>query len=425
VIEIGSLRKARGVALAACTATCLLLAAGGAAARGAAVVPWLHLRADAALATPESIAPPAVGASYTEAEFATRITRVTESVGTFGTAPEYSKVQAFNANGSRLLLRRTDATWVLHDGRSLRRLGPAGLPGGEIEPRWSPRDPDRLSYLRGDSVWSFSLRSGRSRLVARFPELGRLSSGGEQDVSLDGRFIAVHGPTTPIDGPFEQTRAFVVDLATGRRGPIRLLRPPTAGETLDYVSITPDGTRVLVMWSSHGAVLYTRNWRRLRRLTTWDEHGDVCRGDGRWWFVTSHYRPETNDTVVEAVPLNGKAKRILWRAPRNMGLHVSCRATGVPGWAIVSTYWHSQGRPRPMPVAFDNEVFALSLTSSVEAPVVRRLATTRMVERFGYGDEPHATVSRDGGIVLFGSSFQRSPTPLQVPETWAIDLRGN
>lgn len=403
----------------------LLVGAGGAAARPAAGVPWLHLRADSAVISPEPIAPPPGGTVYAEVEFATRVVRVTESSAGVGTAPEYAKAQAFNANGSRLLLRQTDGTWVLHDGRSLRRIGPASLPGGEIEPRWSPSDPERLTYLRGDSVWSWSLRTGRSRLIARFAGVGLLRSGGEQEVSLDGRLFAVHGPASTVDGRFEQAQVFVVDLVTGRRGPTHVLRPPTPGETLDYVSITPDGTRVLVMWSSHGAVLYTRSWRRLRRLTTWDEHGDVCRAGRRWWFVVSHYRSETNDTVVEAIPLDGTTGRVLWRAPRNMGLHVSCRATGASGWAIVSTYWHGLGRPRPAPVAFDNEVFALSLSSSVDAPVVRRLASTRMVERFGYFDEPHATVNRSGSVVLFGSSFQRSPRPLHAPETWAIDLRGN
>ena len=399
-----------------------MLAAGSAARLDATAAPWLHLRGDVELIASASIDPPALGEAYREPGFGTTVTRVTGSAPGLGTAPEYPKVQAFNANGSRLLLRQTDGTWVLHDGRTLRRIGPANLPGGEIEPRWSPRAPDRLTYLRGDAVWSRSIRSGTERRIGRFPKAGRLSSGGEQDVSLDGRFIALHGPKESAGG-LEQARAFVVDLSTGRRGPFHLLRAPTAGESLDYVSVTPDGSRVVVMWSRHGAVLYTRDWRRLRRLTTWDEHGDVCSAGRRWWFVVSHYRTASNDTVVEAIALDGTSSRVLWRAPRNMGLHVSCRATVVPGWAIVSTYWRSQGKPRPPSAAFENEVFALSLTSAVDAPVVRRLAGTRMVERLVYADEPHATVSRDGRIVLFGSSFQQSTRPLSKPETWAIDLR--
>jgi hypothetical protein len=269
-------------------------------------------------------------------------------------------------------------------------------------------------------VWSWSARTKQSRLLAAFPDIGQLSSGAEQEGSLDGRFIAVHGPKAIVDGK-EQVDAFVVDLVSGRRGPSQLLRAPTSGEKLDYVSITPDGTRVLVMWSRYGAVLYTRNWRLLRRLTTWDEHGDLCHFRRRSWFVATHYRAEPNDTVVEALPLDGGAGRVLWRAPRNMAMHVSCRASKVPGWAIVSTY---TGKPKPVAVAFENEVFALSLTSTVETPLVRRLGSTRMVERRTYVDEPHATVSRNGRIILFGSSFQHSPRPLTKVETWAIDLRG-
>jgi hypothetical protein len=388
----------------------------------ALLAPWLGLRADLDPIPVTPIAPPRASESYVDPSFGTRVTRITDAAGGAGIVPEYSKVQPFNANGSRLLLRRTDAAWFLYDARTLHPLGAAGLPGGEIEPRWSPRDPDRLTYLHGESVWRWSLRTRRSKLIARFPGTGRLSSGAEQELPLGGRYLALHGANTESDDRFVETKAFVLDLKTGRRGRLKILRPPVTGETLDYVSITPDGKRVLVMWSRSGAMLYSRNWQQLRRLTTWDEHGDVCRAaDGRWSFVVAHYLAVPNEEIVEAVPLDGRAPRTLWRAPRTMGLHVSCRATAVPGWAIVSTY--AVRTDSSEPVAFENEVFALSLGSTTAAPVVRRLASTRMLRRRDYFDEPHATVSRNGRLILFGSSFQQSANPLPKPETWAIDLR--
>jgi len=118
----------------------------------ALLAPWLGLRADLDPIPVTPIAPPRASESYVDPGFGTRVTRVTDAAGGPGIVPEYSKVQPFNANGSRLLLRRTDARWFLYDGKTLRPLGPANLPGGEIEPRWSPRDPDRLTYVRGDSV---------------------------------------------------------------------------------------------------------------------------------------------------------------------------------------------------------------------------------------------------------------------------------
>jgi hypothetical protein len=294
----------------------------------ALLAPWLGLRGDADPISVVPVAPPRAGDTYVDPGFGTRVTRVSDAGTGPGIVPEYSKIQPFNANGSRLLLRRTDATWALYDGRTLRSLGSAGLPGGEIEPRWSPTDPDRLTYVRGESVWRWSLRTRRSTLIARFPGTVRLSSGAEQELPLKGRYLALHGANTRQDDRFVETSAFVLDLKTGRRGRIKVLRPPVPGETLDYVSITPDGRRVLVMWSRSGAVLYTRNWQRLRRLTTWDEHGDMCRAaDGRLWFVVAHYRPVPNDEIVQAVPLGGGATHTLWRAPRTIGLHISCRAT--------------------------------------------------------------------------------------------------
>jgi hypothetical protein len=381
-------------------------------------------RSDQAVAGTPTIAPPALGASFTDPVFGTRVWRLTRvpepGAGSApGIVPEYSKAQAFNADQTRLLLRDTDGATLLYDARTPRLLGRLPIPEGDVEPRWSPRDPDRLTYLLGDSVYAYSLRKHVSRRLARFRALGPLSSGAEQEPSADGRYFAVHGPITERGGRYVSTRAFVVDLRRGRRGPIRTLHPPTPGDFLDYVAITPDGDGVMVMWARHGADLYTRSWRHVRRLTDWDEHADFCR-EG---LVIAHYRPGPNDETVELVPLDGSPRRLLWRAPVfNLALHVSCRNTRLPGWVFLSSYWDGAGQ-RPGPTPLENEVFALSTASTPERPVLRRLAHTEMTERLDYFDEPHATVRQDGRIVLFASNFGRHPEAEGYDDTYAIDLR--
>jgi len=161
----------------------------------------------------------------------------------------------------------------------------------------------------------------------------------------------------------------------------------------------------------------------VRQLTDWDEHADFCRTKaGEDALVIAHYRADPNDEVVEFIPLSGTGRRVLWQAPAyNMALHVSCRNTDLPGWVFLSSYWDGIGQ-RPGLTPFENEVFAMSLDSTQATPVVRRLAHTGMVERADYFDEPHATVSRDGRTVLFGSNFGQFQSSDSYDNVFAIDL---
>lgn len=328
-----------------------------------------------------------------------------------GFVPEYSRVQAFNADGLRFLIRGTDASTILFDGKTLKRIAKLPVPEGDIEPRWSPADPDTFTYLDGDAVREWSLRQRRAHTLARFPGLGPLSSGAEQERDRAGRFYALKSP---------DNRAWVADLKTGRRGPITRLR--RAGDTLDYVAITPDGRHVMVMWARYGAVLYTRAWKRVRRLTTWDEHADFCRTTtGEDVLVIAHYRAGPNDQVVELVPLDGAPRRVLWRAPRfNLALHISCRNTKRPGFAYLSSYWDGVGQRPPGGTPYENEVFTLALSSTPAAPDIVELGRTRMTERNDYFDEPHATVRQDGRLVLFASNHGRYAADPSYADVFAL-----
>lgn len=428
-------RVMRMLASSLAVLACALVPAGSIAA-DADFLTGSALRSDGAAVAQPAVAAPALGASYVDPVFGTTVRRITAVDppgvgGTVGVVPEYPKAQAWNADMTRLLLRGTDASWHLYDGQTFAGPLPSSLPVGDIEPRWSRTDPDTLTYLVGRSVRRYSVSARTSSLVGRFPELGEyITSGSEQETSADGRYFAVHGPL--LEGEGGATISFtaaVIDLSTGTRGPLKTIRRPPGNpnDFLDYVAITPNGGHVMVMWAYHGADLYRRSdWVYARRLTSWDEHGDFCRDrDGRWWFVQARYRPVENDEVVQASSPGGFPRRTLWRAPRfNLALHISCRNTRMPGWAYVSSYWDGLGqRPGGDPTPFENEVFALGLDSTPSAPVVRRLAHTRMTERADYFDEPHATVRQDGRVVLLASNFGASVADEGYVDTYAVDLR--
>lgn len=428
---MGPLTQSRLVAIALGAGALVILSGCGATGARASFLDTGGYVARTDAIPAQSQSEPRPGESYIDKDFGTRIVRLTaarEPGGqdpANGIVPEYSKAQAWNADGSLFLLAGTDGRRQLWDGKTFRFLRYPALPTGDIEPRWSPRNPDRLTYLDGSKIREYRVSANRSRTVARVRGLGQLSSGAEQERSASGRYFAVHG-TQHYDATsrFRWTKASVVDLKTGRHGPAKKLLPPGRDDPLDYVAITPDGRNVVVMWGAHGADLYTRSWRLVRRLTTWDEHADFCvASSGERGLVIDRYRPDPNDNVIEFVPLSGAPPRILWKAPRfNFSVHISCRNTALPGWAYISSFWDGLGT-RPGPTPYENEIFALRLDSSEADPHIVRLAHTQMTERADYFDEPHATVSQDGRLVLFGSNFGRFAGDEAYDDAYLLDLR--
>jgi hypothetical protein len=402
---------------------------------------------DSLLHEPVAVAQPALGESYTDPVFGTKVWRVSQTrppsggKSYAGTVPEYSKAQAWNCDCTRLLLRGTDGYWWLYDGQTLTGRKKANIPGGDLEPRWLKNDPDRFVYLVDDKVCSYNARTAKSSVVAQFKGMGQLSSGAEQELPNNDRYLVVHGTINyDRNNNFLSTKAWVVDLDLKKRaGAIKVFTHPenspvNRNDWLDSLAITPDGKYITAMWADHGVDLYTRGWKFVRRLTRWSEHGDFAQyAPGKWALVIAHYRgdsrhnnpgdPALNDETIELIPLDGSKRRVLWKAPVfNMGIHISARNTKLPGWVFVSTYWDGRGQ-RPGPTPFENEVLALSLSSTLGNPQVRRLAHTYMTERYDYWDEPHATVRQDGKMILFASNFDHYRADENYVDTYAIDLR--
>jgi len=74
-----------------------------------------------------------------------------------GIKNEYSRVQAFNADGRYLLARSVEAYWYLYDANTLQPLALLPL---EVEPRWSSSDPDLIYYLSETGLMSLDIQSG-------------------------------------------------------------------------------------------------------------------------------------------------------------------------------------------------------------------------------------------------------------------------
>jgi hypothetical protein len=96
---------------------------------------------------------PAVRVPFVDPAFGTCLVRVTDHAADLpdGESPgwlknEYARVQSFNADESRILVRGTSGSWYLYDAASLRPLGALSL---GIDPRWDASDPNRLYSFDG------------------------------------------------------------------------------------------------------------------------------------------------------------------------------------------------------------------------------------------------------------------------------------
>ena len=129
---------------------------------------------------------------------------------------------------------------------------------------------------------------------------------------------------------------------------------------------------------------------------------------------------------------DGRKTRLLSKMEWWFFSHISCRNLDSPGWCFVSTY-DGDGHLKDSPAtwaAFENEIFALRLDGSGQ---VRRIAhhhsrryspTTPDSDRSVYWAEPHATVSRYGTRVLFGSNWRQRMADPASCDTYVVDLRG-
>ncbi|MFN8558367.1 MAG: hypothetical protein U0531_13825 [Dehalococcoidia bacterium] len=91
---------------------------------------------------PPSLAEPAARVSFRDPVFGSCMVRLTDRMADIapddrsrGLKNEYSRVQAFNADESLILIRGIAATWYLYDARSLAPLGQLRFEGS-VRPRW-------------------------------------------------------------------------------------------------------------------------------------------------------------------------------------------------------------------------------------------------------------------------------------------------
>lgn len=415
---------------------------------------------------------PTPGVAYPDPAFGTPTVRIADSkqVSDGQMVPEYSQLQAWNADMSLLMLNTGDGTWIV-DAQTMQRVHtldcawPAFCQGV----RWSTTEPLVL-YHTGQDCTSGSgcatdddgqtcgNASNRYGVFRRY-QLVRQSNGSYtrtrhliycateyasidkdrsfEELSEDGRYVALVGVTS--GGIYE---TFPLDIQAKTRGPAH--RAP-AGRSPDWVAMSPHGDYVLIQWgkgagTGFGLEAFHRTTMQLAgKVSTASGHGDLTRdAGGQQWFVQTnannadlftdaHYiiKAKIPNGIVFSSPgvvdraateSSGASVRLV-RLDWEHNIHISCRNTRAPGWCTVSTSSDGSGYANGWQ-PFEDEVFRVFLDSRHTSPHVDRVAHHRSSSgavaardgcsgRSNYWAQPHSTNSPDGTKIIFGSNWRR------------------
>jgi hypothetical protein len=390
---------------------------------------------------PHNLDEPLARQPYTDPVFGTCIIRVTDnssdvtsSEGFIGLKNEYSRVQSFNADGSRLLARGTNGSWFLYDATTLLPLMELPL---EMDPRWDAKSPDLIYYSSGTRLQSYNITSNSVSMVHDFsndlpgekPEL--VWTRYEGSPSADGRYWGL----MVEDANWLTTDYFIYDLKEDTVISMQNISAlPEEAREIDSVTISPFGNYYLVYHDKYcdtgtlgstgnpcGLMVFDRNLENSRGLLRVIGHSDLALDENEREVLV--FQDIDADSISMLDIETGKVTPLLNIdfSKISVGLHFSGRAFLRPGWAVISTYTSQTETITWM----DNQVFLIELKPNGK---VIRLAFTRSIvdesQEHDYWAEPQASANADLSRVVFTSNWGRSGTEevnmylIEVPLEW-------
>jgi hypothetical protein len=316
----------------------------------------------------------------------------------------YSSAQAWNSNQTLLLLANGCNGLCFLDGRSYRPLFHRAQ---WRECEWHPQLAEAMICVGDQDIRLWSPRSGRTALLFRASLYRDLRFGpGKGNPSLDGSRIAVRAVRKG-----GQKVVFAFDLATRQKFPDIELGALT-GEN-GSCSISPLGGLIHCLQSLKDETQQTLIFDVYGKLVQkWPEshrpgHGDMTvDADGTEVYVgVSKSSPDLYQVIKRRLT-DGAVTPLL---PYGEASHVSMRATGRRGWAIV-TY---EGDPSEVGkhqgwAPYARQVIAVALDGGGD---VRILANTYN-KAAAYESEAHASPSPDGSKIIWSSNWGAADGPV-------------
>jgi hypothetical protein len=390
---------------------------------------------------PSPAAEPEPRVWYREPTFGTCLTRVTDREADLspgdtsrGLRHEYARVQAFNADGSLLLLQGTEGTRYLYDAVTLQPI--AELPLG-AEPRWDNDDPDLVYFTEDTSLRSYRISTGATETVHGFAgdlqghDAVAVWTAWEGSPSIDRRYWAFMAE----NADWLPTAFLVYDMVEGGIDVLDLRGVPGVEDDVDHVTMSPLGTYLLASFDracepgalgsiDHpcGLMVYDRDLQAARGLLRVVGHYDTALDAAGNEVIV--YQDIDTDQVAMLDLAAGEITGLfdIDFGHTAIGLHVSGLGYARPGWAVVSTH----DDDLESHTWIDDQVLLVELR---QGGAVLRLAHTYSVvddeEEFDYWAEPHATTNADLTRILFASNRGRSGTGevdaylIVLPQDWS------
>lgn len=377
---------------------------------------------------------PAKGESYLDPVYGVCIVRLTDH----GKEPPegfarnyYSRIQPFNANGTRVLVFDESGYWHLYDAKTFRHVKRLDLGGGSVEPHWHPSGPNLLYLLPnggGLSMDILDVETGERTQVADFTELQSIAGYPDANDIRDVWPRAARIWTRWEGSPSRDGRYWAFQVETGDGEPLGLISFDLAASRItgtfdirdvgrpDHVSMSPNGNHVVASWPEDaadcpwlrdtgtrdkpcGLMAFSPDFESATALASRSPHSDMAiDADGREVIVISNYVSGNLEMIDLAT---GEATR-LWRIyidGASTSLHISGKAYRTPGWVLVSTYWTKD--PDDADPWYENKLMAVELK---EDPRILNIANIVSKTR-SYFSEPHASVNRDFTRIVFNANW--------------------
>lgn len=375
---------------------------------------------------------PKKGETVIDKEFNTCITRVTDH----NVEPprgfarnDYSRRQAFNSDDTLLLIYAKDGYWHLYDAQNYEYIKKLNLGGADVEPQWSPTNPEVLYTFPqngGLVIVSHNIRTDLDDVVADFRQLNSIagypSVTSIHDVWPDAKRIWTKSEGSPSKNArywglqvetsdFKAIGAITYDLVTNSiTGIFDFVKDGNDIGRPDHISMSPSGKYVVPSWYVQdcqtansgttnkpcGLMVYTRDFSHGYSIAVRGEHSDIALDPSGNDIVVM---PNYVSGYVEMYNLNTKRSDRLWKIYRNnsaTAMHISGKAYNKPGWVLISTY-----ATNGLPQWWTNKIMAVELKQN---PSIYIISNTFNKDA-GYWTEPHAVVNRDFTRILFNSNW--------------------
>jgi hypothetical protein len=352
---------------------------------------------------------PVKGVAFADSLYGSTVVRISDKdidlYTSNGIQNEYAKADAWNLDGTYLILRGNDGIHYLYNAvtyQLVRSLDP--LSGGqELEPRWDPTDPHTFYYLSGPFLKSYATESDTSADVHdfrhEFPACAYVTTGVEGDASQNRRYWCFM-----LQDSLSRLLAVCVydktlDSVVGTKS--------SFSDAVNFSTMDVSGAHAVLCYDSMPMQAFYRDFtHEIGFVAGATGHSDVAlTSDGRDVMV---YQNNATDSISMTDLETGAQTGLLpipFDTNPDIGLHVSGNCCAAPGWVLISTNG-ALNPPGGRHSWMDELLFMLELKTS---PRVVKLARTHCYTgsspRENYFAEAFASVNTAGTKVVYGSNW--------------------